>query len=221
MADIYSKASQVLACLGSPDSQTVYTTKVVISYLNGSIQYCPEPGFLRHPYFERVWILQEISLVKSVLLHVGRKTVHWTASTVERLLQLCKFMGIEPSGALRWVPANRLEENDLLDVLHRVRNCFSKDPKNKVFALHDLYPKRVQGAILFNNVAVYPITSKRSLEMLEHVPPWQNFDLDKIPSWVRNWSTHSHTSILPAQLTLAQMDVPLKLPSSQQTRSPH
>jgi hypothetical protein len=129
MAYIYSNASQVLACLGSPDFRTVYTTEVVVNYLDGRSKVRPLPGFLQHPYFERVWILQEISLAKLVLLHVGRETVHWTASTVQKLLLLCQSMGIEPSGALRWVPANRLEENDLLDVLHRARNCLSKKPE--------------------------------------------------------------------------------------------
>jgi hypothetical protein len=76
MADIYSNASQVLACLESPDPRTVYTTEVVVNYLDGRSKVRPEPGFLQHPYFERVWILQEISLAKLVLLHVGRETVH-------------------------------------------------------------------------------------------------------------------------------------------------
>jgi hypothetical protein len=98
-----------------------------------------------------------------------------------------------------------------------------KNPRDKVLALHGLFPKRVQKAIpvdynmsverLFTNVAVYLIMSKRSLEVLKHVSwQWQPLDLDRVASWVPDWSLGSHTPMLPAQFTPAQMRDILEAP---------
>lgn len=133
MAEIYSNASQVLAFLGPGTLPKAWMLCEVLDYLDktsrtrtvfrGSDRRDSVVPFLGLPYFDRVWVLQEIALAKLVVLVVGDRQIHWTSATVSKLLDLCSSLHIDPPSALHWVPASQPDHGDLLDVLQRCRNC--------------------------------------------------------------------------------------------------
>lgn len=87
-------------------------------------------------YFQRVWVLQEIGLAQLVTFVIGSQVVRWSASSIEKLLPLCFRSGRTVPATLRWTPARRPgEEDDLLQVVYKSRNCDATDPRDKIFAL--------------------------------------------------------------------------------------
>jgi hypothetical protein len=80
-------------------------------------------AFLNLPYFNRVWVLQEIALAKLVVLVLGDRVIHWTSVTVSKLVEVCSTLSLKPPSLLQWAPASQPERGDLLDVLHKCRYC--------------------------------------------------------------------------------------------------
>jgi hypothetical protein len=125
MAEIYSSASQVLAYLGPR------VLNGVINYLD-SDNHCHSGttiirddlvAFLDLPYFNRVWVLQEVALAKLVVLVFGGRAIHWTSVTVAKLVEVCSILSLKPPSLLQWAPASQPERGDLLDVLRKCRYC--------------------------------------------------------------------------------------------------
>ncbi|EAT92408.1 hypothetical protein SNOG_00913 [Parastagonospora nodorum SN15] len=154
MATIYTNASQVVASL---TTDTSLSFERVLRLLDGSSRQSNQrqetpsrrefARFICMPYFDRVWILQEIALAKIVTLVVGKWTLRWTADTVSTLLNLCKTLDFRAPSVLRWLPSSQPEAGDLLDVLHRSRNCSATDRRDKVYALLGLVNAEVASAV--------------------------------------------------------------------------
>lgn len=217
MARIYSSASQVLAYLGSGNLETNAAITRVMRHLNGTSQeLLTAPArmrddvktFLKLPYFDRVWILQEISLAKLVTIIADGQTAQWTAVTVQTLLWLCSSQKIVPPSVLRWLPASQPEEEDLLDVLNKSRNCSATDPRDKVYGLLGLVGQHISNAIavdyslkpiaVFTKIATSFLLEQELLDVLKHTSN-QHIDTSNCPSWVPQWSIKDVYKPLPLQ----------------------
>ena len=175
--------------------------------------------FLQHPYFNRVWVLQEISLAKLVALYTDSNTIHWDAQTVRELIFLCNAYKHNPPGVLNWLPATQRDEHDCLDLLHRARRCMATDPRDKVFALYGFLPLAFREALPINyavdteevywNLATHLIFTTRRLDVLKHVCPYQPLELNSMPSWVPDWKMRDFIFMELPKFTVAQMS---KLP---------
>lgn len=223
MATIYSNASKVLAYLCSQDLRTFHAIDQVMKYQKETLA-SPSPymsgsvkgafSFLmNHPYFHRVWILQEISLARLVVLIAGNHTIHWTAETVQKLLTLCQSMAVDTPSVLHYMPGTRPEEEDLLNVLHRARNSFGTDPRNKVFAVLGLMPPHIRTALpvdfnlnpeeLFTKVTLYLIRENKCLDVLKHASS-QPLTME-IASFVPDWRVKDIIELLPSQFEPSQI----------------
>jgi len=222
MADIYSQASQVLVYLNYPDHGVI--SKLVEHLIKMSRGTKTEDraigrplleSFLENPWFDRVWVLQEISLAKLVALHVDEQIIHWDRHTVDELICLCEDLDYDPPGVLRWLPATQREGNDSLDLLHRARHCMATDARDKVFALYSFFPAYLQEALpvdyalnteeVYSDFATYLISSTKRLDVLKHVSPYQILDLNVRPSWVPHWGTRQALYTELPSFTAAQM----------------
>lgn len=163
------------------------------------------------PYFNRVWVRQEIALAKSATVCCGDKQTDWAHfCTFSRCLwrKRCYRSGVSDSRASSFNKAKLAMEE-----LCRVRvgtMCLSvlrdvlgdakcRDPRDKIFAilalLHDDggkllgiqpdYSQRTED--LYMDVARRSAEQKRSLEILQSCV-LSSSRLD-IPSWVPDWST--------------------------------
>jgi hypothetical protein len=133
MAAIYSSAIQVLAFLGPHPEAVDAATDRVLEYL----QDAKEPSmtamsmamkndmsmFHQQPYFDRVWVLQEVGLARLAYLITMKKMIHWDNDSIQKVLQLCSGINALPPSILSWAPAQPASGQSLLEALHRSRNC--------------------------------------------------------------------------------------------------
>ncbi|KAH7073321.1 heterokaryon incompatibility protein-domain-containing protein [Paraphoma chrysanthemicola] len=145
MASIYSSAVQVLAFLGPTSAEVDAATDGVMDYLqDGTSALGDEDGiqrensaklFLQQPYFDRLWVLQEIGLAKLAFLVTMNKSVRWDAENMQKVSQLCSDFNMPRPSLLHWAPSQRTKHTTLLDALHQSRNCSATDPRDKVFGV--------------------------------------------------------------------------------------
>ncbi|KAF3045581.1 hypothetical protein E8E12_010187 [Didymella heteroderae] len=228
MSTIYSNAAQVLSYLGVEPSQVTNKLQEVINFLQDQTQVIPtEPsrrenfwGFLRLPYFDRVWIMQEIGLAQLVTLIIGDYEIRWTGHAISRTLDACSMLDFKPPSVLRWTPSSRPEEqSDILAVLSKSRNCSARDPRDKVYALLGLMDSRYASEFpvdysaepleVYAKLAAYCIENLGRFDILQHCQHvsdsdchWQN--TGEVPSWIPQWDFKDAYEPLPAQFTVLE-----------------
>lgn len=204
MSRIYSNASQVLAYLGIEPSQVTMRHRQLIEYIKDqSYAALDNPGtketlltFLRTPYFDRVWVLQEIGLSRLVTFIIGRHEIRWTGAAISKTLDLCFTLGIQAPSILHWNPARRPEEEkNVLAVLSKSRNCSATNPCDKVYALmglvHASFASRfpidysLSYVEVFTDVAIYCIEEEGRFDILQHCHSGSDYEL--MSSWVPQW----------------------------------
>jgi hypothetical protein len=154
-------------------------------------------------------VLQEIALAKIVTLVAGNMSIRWTADTVSTLLSLCSEHRLQPPSVLRWLPASRPDSEDLLDVLHRSRNCSATDNRDKVYALLGLVKQEIAGAIavdysrsppdVFTDVATYLLKEQGRMDVLSYAVSTRINDT--ISTWVPQWDSKNSYEPLPSQFS--------------------
>jgi hypothetical protein len=150
-----------------------------------------------------------------VTIIAGDRITRWTASTITTLLALCSSRAIEPPSVLRWLPASRPEEESLLDVLYRGRNCSATDPRDKVYALLGLVNQQVSNSVsvnysrptqvVFTILATYLLQEQGRLDVLSHAVN-QRVDTHSAPSWVPQWDVKCVYQTLEQQFTRSEID---------------
>jgi hypothetical protein len=129
MRDIYASATQVLVWLGGPsgDSSSAFLQiKRLAKYYKDhpntdfkssqdGIQFLenlppdwkPLEALLRRPWFQRIWVLQEVALGKSCIVACGRDRVDWDlfAHSIRCVVDLNLFRLIQTSGIAPGVTA--------------------------------------------------------------------------------------------------------------------
>ena len=223
MSRIYRNASQVLAYLGVEPNQVRTGDLRVISYLrNENSVLTDEQGmkenllrFLEIPYFDRVWVLQEIGLSQLVTLIIGSHEIRWSGATILRTLVLCISLGVQAPSILRWNPASRPEEEkDIVAVLCKSRNCSATDPRDKVYALLGLLHTDFSTKIpvdysltpseVFTKLAVHCIEKMKRFDIIQHchhVPGSGGSNTRRTPTWVPQWDVKDVFEPLPAQFS--------------------
>ncbi|KZM19703.1 uncharacterized protein EKO05_0004039 [Ascochyta rabiei] len=219
MSKIYANASQVAAYLGVEDLSTTQGFQRVVGNMqnesvtdaNLAITEAYLRTFIELPYFDRVWILQEIGLARLVTLIIGTSEIRWSGTSISRVLKLCSAFGLNPPSALRWAPASRPEEEDVLAVLCKSRNCSATDPRDKVYALLGLtnlnfssqFPADYTLTTLevFTKLAVHFITKMERFDILQHCQNIEVSSLTGSPSWVPRWDFKDVYEPLPPQFS--------------------
>ncbi|KAF1933816.1 HET-domain-containing protein [Didymella exigua CBS 183.55] len=228
MSTIYSNAAQVLAYLGVESPQVTRQLRGVLDFLQDKTgvitsEPCGKENlltFLHLPYFDRVWIMQEIGLAQLVTLIIGDYEVRWTGDTVSRTLDMCSQLDLRPPSVLRWTPSSRPEEqNDILAVLSKSRNCSAGNPRDKIYALLGLMDSRFSAEFVvdyslshtdvFAKLATYCIEKLGRFDILQHCQHvsdpdrhWQN--TTRIPSWIPQWDYRHAYEPLPAHFTAVE-----------------
>jgi hypothetical protein len=153
MGRIFEMAASVAACIGAGD---VLGRLRSLSNTRNSKALNKVLEEINHaPYFNRLWIKQEIILSKKTLLYCGLETLEW--EEVGKVLALLK----EPKGRggqslllkldhlwdhhsarLTSKSADQKDEHDtLFDLLQRYGDAQCADPRDKVYALLSLLPR--------------------------------------------------------------------------------
>ena len=179
MSQIYQKAKQVIVWLYSPEPRTpdddkpwVMVQKPGIEdyHLNEKNEWIRTPraqedytvvelpryalNIFQHPWFMRIWVLQEIAYARRIVIKTGNQTVYWDEAqdwvgkyldrasdsrntVVEENVDLNISMALVMHEWREQMQAN-LCTLPLTELLYRSQHCGATEPKDKVFALLSL-----------------------------------------------------------------------------------
>lgn len=173
---------------------------------------------LLRPWFQRLWVIQEVGIAKSALISIGNVQVEFT-----QLLRLIYRLGdkvllrnkfelyVDPVFAFSIFPAQfeRVVRHyypgyvdfDFLDILHRSGQQQASDPKDYIYALLGHPSATLDGVTIidpmynktasevFYGVAAKLVEKTKHLRVLSAVAHREETDLeDEFPSWVPKWS---------------------------------
>ena len=233
MAAVYSMASQVIVWLG-PESKnstlalramdqvgsdlrvdwsnyemtSVSTGKVITQDIDDPFddEALKSVGdLLRRPWFERLWVWQEVRLAREAYVFCGNEGVpwesvrkvmlilnkvykpNWISYLVERCFKLSNYRG---NGAQVY---QRLEY-----VLDNSRSASCSDPRDKVFAVLSLAdPGETRGIdadyskpaeAIFNDLVLHFNSKIQSLDILTHCQMRDDTGGMELPTWIPNWT---------------------------------
>jgi hypothetical protein len=233
MGQIYQKASLVIVDIGetSKDSeaalfaiQNVSLTRLYDTMMGLDIQDCVDNLYGR-PWFERIWILQEVFMAREATVLCGTTLVPWMAF---KPLEIWVWnngaagenwhMALPSHNPVPLTIGSRSNKTytarqDFLDLLCKGRTCKATEPRDKVFALLPLledakdilfqadYSKSAE--TVFIETATW-LASNSGISFLSCVQGDSSLSL---PSWVPDWSTHFRT---PWVLGLSGLFYPLR-----------
>ena len=227
MRDIYKKSSQTLVWLGE-ESEKMRTGFTVIErlqiaqreglcqnkWLVAPLLSSGLPQFLSifdHPYFSRVWIVQEVAVSPVTIVCCGTQTISWNnlvaailfCSRIGLLVgfdrrNLNRFLDIEKTRY--WTTAG--VDQGLLQLLLGFRSFNATDSKDKVYGLMGLsrtvgtvaveikpdYNQAVSAQNTYLSAAISILRASQSLDIFSVPRPSEQSTMLGLPSWVPDWS---------------------------------
>lgn len=199
--EIYSKAVRVVAYLGGESSDSNMALQF-LQELAAAGPKTPNPSIainselqrslrclFHQPYFSRLWIVQEVSLARSLEIVSGRYSVPWP-----RQPSVLAHPNIDvPSWLFRDQLWYGFTGQDLLRILQSTSPYKCSDPRDKIFAVlgliykHDIVPDyRLPIESIYTGIAAYLIKCCHTMDVLALAGI--NRKTFNIPSWVPDWS---------------------------------
>ena len=241
MSMIYQQAQRVLAYLGEASDDSDLGIDFILEDAASTFGSSGRPSvglgpnnfsspqqkavdrILERPYFERIWILQEILLAREVQVILGNKTVDWRAfsRTVyhvdknKKLFLGPKYHGKPPKVVFYRDQSTKRptlitdKPDSLLAFLKDTRHCKSSDPRDMVYALlgmslekDDFLPNYdLSTRDVFISLTKFFIKRDKKLDVLCHVQGARS--PYNLPSWVPDWSYPRLSDVLGHEKTLS------------------
>lgn len=177
-------------------------------------------GLLNRPWFERLWIWQEVFSAKSAsiirrgtftpwesfcIATAGLNSLKWRG---EEYLESASRLRDRVTRIFRLVETTRFkEESTLTDLLYRTDYCFYSDDKDRIFALSGMVPMNLSTKFLpdyskttsevYQTTFVLAVEHERDLNLLRMCDT-SLASSPSSPTWVPNFSHRSTTVRLPA-----------------------
>ena len=156
--------------------------------------------FYSHPYFTRVWVIQEISANKERLVHCGRETIEW-----ERVDLVAGYILMEPAFSKSfgftdtccwWVTTlTELTRNpkNWLSALYLASNYSCLDARDVIYGLRGLIEVSDGGELLdpdYNKsiLEVYRDSVEAALLNFQNTDIFTYVTGDGSPSWIPQWN---------------------------------
>ncbi|KAL9118904.1 MAG: hypothetical protein Q9187_004543 [Circinaria calcarea] len=256
MRFIYNRATQVVPWLGDASKYTRLAFDLINTIVsnttctNGDLRadpgaiwdnramanmglpHFPSPQWqalaklFERPYFQRVWVVQELAVASSAIARCGALTIPWDRiEYVARLLvstgwigSLKNVYGIKTRPAfVRTISNCRLSFHELQGgpgiplslLLCSGRRFQATDPRDKIIALMGLAnnagPDKSSSIVpdysksivdLYRDITGHLITGERSLTLLSSVEDVQDRQIRELPSWVPDYSVWQRVSML-------------------------
>ncbi|MCJ1475418.1 hypothetical protein MMC13_004080, partial [Lambiella insularis] len=239
MRDIYSRAKMVLVWLG-PGSETGYRALDLLQLFSHGQHYYEMPifGTLRkgtflndptrlddfkllqylaeNPWWQRVWVVQEVALARNLTIHLGDRTVTWedleaVLAWLARHLSCCAaryrddphlynidriLTNFEDAAVWQAFTRELIQKGhrvSLSRLLYRLRYLQATDHRDKVYAVLALARDDVAEPnyslsvpAIYKSTAFAVIAQTGSLEILSSAAPLPQHY--DLPSWVPDWS---------------------------------
>jgi len=242
MGDVYRRARQVVIWLGLEENDSTYameymeklSSKIDVDWIKQKLTYIgpddlDEPfdfhqslkregealtQLLSRPWFERLWIRQEVFLSRSAVVRCGAKEIPWVQlkNAAVHLEQRNILFEKNNSGGRRDLDFRRrlrtaqdiglANKRDIISVLERARSTKCKDPRDRVYGILNLVHRNLDivpdysmsAADVYSNLVERYIAVYGSLWPLpfaglyaeENGPA--DLEVGILPSWVPNWN---------------------------------
>jgi hypothetical protein len=161
--------------------------------------------FLR-PWFERLWIRQEVSMAQTVVMRAGMREASW-----ENFRKAVACIRMKPRNSY---PTHKLERSrfrlvynvcrpleyyKVVELYRRIRGAKCKDPRDRIYAILSLLLKSnphltitpdytLSVKDIYRDVVIQDIKSARNLSILVPCRYSEKDNEHKLPSWVPNWA---------------------------------
>ena len=243
MGDIYSLAQRVIVWLGLGDSTSGHAiqflraiaSKIEVDWItlkpkplsqddadwadinkalgHGEREVCAIHSLVMRPWFERLWVQQEIHANRNVALICGSDTVSWQDFRRALVCFYVKWAAFEGDSILyagfleRIVLISGMTDEDdystLGELMERTQQCKCSDPRDRVYGLLNMlvpwernakikpdYTKTVRQ--VYQDAVLSIVNHTKGIRILEycemHEQPLESSDSLQFPSWVRNWT---------------------------------
>ncbi|KAL2686953.1 hypothetical protein Neosp_004500, partial [[Neocosmospora] mangrovei] len=233
MRAIFQKASRVAVWLGPEASVNktglqlqADTTYVDLDHQPDLVSSVVLQDLLSRPYWDRVWIIQEVTVASDVVVYFGRYSISW-----EEFVNCCRLYARDATTSSRRLSngspsglATLLQFRDdkkagrqvgFSEAIRRSRSSLSTDPRDKLFALlglssngKDLIPEPNyinSPEEVFTEFTVALIKSYAPLDYIYLKAAHRTVGED-LPSWVPDWTK------LDDVITRRQFDYIIQLP---------
>jgi hypothetical protein len=167
MAEVYQKARTVNIWVGLSNENSAVGIEI-LSFLASNADFQGDQPWTRHPpelslaglndilrrpYFQRIWVVQEVVVAKHLRMIVGRQSFEWFTAATNRFLTRLKFAEISPGweqaglSGVNMTPLIEIVELSnikacafqpkvgSLDIIHNMRHRKATDRRDMVFAL--------------------------------------------------------------------------------------
>ena len=242
MAAVYSMASRVMVWLG-PESQNSTsalraidrlgslvrvdwsTNKMTLVSTGETITRFTDPfddkmwmsveDLLGRPWFERLWIWQEVRLAREAYLFCGNEGVPWESfrKAIYYLHQAPKPHAVghltRRCFGISHYSGNGVDAyDDLIPVLENARSASCSDPRDKIFAVLNLaresdtrgidadYSKPAEA--VFQDLIIHYTSNLRSLDILTQCELRDDTGGMKLPTWVPSWTVPRLFNTIPS-----------------------
>lgn len=205
MGTIFRNAARVIIYMGesSEDSDKALNAIADIGGRATSCEVAAIKSLLQRPWFERVWVLQEVAMSRAASAVCGSASIPWECFTAPHLWRTEINTNKSRSPAvLSYGSDFSFVNGSLLQQLHDTRGNLASDPRDKVIALVGMTPSSEDWSKLvdysctveetYTNVVKLIIQRTSSVRVLCGVES-RSADLPNLPSWVPDWSTPALT----------------------------
>lgn len=165
-------------------------------------------SLISYPWFERLWIWQEIHLANSsAVLTCGYHTIRWTSFRMALFCLSWKTHSMKRTSIIYRPLSARLIEiyplaignfkTNVVDIMDRTKNCKYTDPRDRVYAILSLldragqairiepdYTKRL--GLVYQDLTLNYIKYSRNLHIL--LSSGLNDKRSEMPTWVTDWT---------------------------------
>lgn len=249
MGDIYSLADRVIVWLGPEDSTSVQAiqflrtiaSKVEVDWITSTMKplsqddgdwvdvkkantYSNQEVFaiyalVMRPWFERLWVQQEIHANRNAVLTCGSDTLSWQDF---RRAFFCFYYKwgfyedeiiLDPAFSARKVLVYRMVseggDSTLGQLIERTQLCKCSDPRDRVYGVLNMLERFERGAEIkpdytktvsqvYQDVVTSMLDHTDRITILEYCEmqeqPLESSDSLQLPSWVPNWTIPKFTN---------------------------
>lgn len=217
MNEIYARAFKVLVYLGRDTNEDQSSSSIAMKLLSqpdrlqqfDQLQQRETTSLKRlfeRPYFRRMWIVQEVTLAKTLELHCGRDT-SYVSKFAGRPLETILGSRVTPpwlrhSKQTASQPRKRQEMSQaeqIFGLIFDTSQCDCKDDRDRIFALFSLLNAKDEERLkadynlsttqVYSGLAAYLATSGLLWAMLMLAPRLASNRCPGLPSWVPDWSS--------------------------------
>lgn len=194
--------------------------------------------FLRRPWFQRRWVIQEVALGHDTIIHCGpyKMSWHWFVNGLNKLQAAAHRNGLSfefsALDAVRNATLIHSHSSELLTLLWDFHTCKCSDPRDRIFALFGLaedvvsmndygqapeFPRidvdyESSWVEIYRRLALHCVSARKWHVFLDHLFAFGSLREElkdpSIPSWIPAWNQARRSSGFRSKISITGFSIP-------------